>query len=208
VGRAGKRGHPLVRGVWRGLCQRPEALCLHSLSHSFCCNPLKQRQVGSPSFYEAQLPRKRGPGLQPLQLSNGSLYCDSRVEGTAWPGADMELLLWDVHREVVTETTQRTYLYQATDASAASMGVCQLGCVCTCAQYGKHLHEGSAKVTQHASPHVPLTPSLHVPLEGRTLLGRKAGQRQIWGSLSSRVTVQISTFFLLWLVYPHGCLAS
>nr|XP_020031284.1 obscurin-like isoform X2 [Castor canadensis] len=42
-----------------------------------------------------------------------------RVEGTAWPGADMELLLWDVHREVVTETTQRTYLYQATDASAA-----------------------------------------------------------------------------------------
>uniref|UniRef100_A0A8C6S235 Obscurin n=1 Tax=Nannospalax galili TaxID=1026970 RepID=A0A8C6S235_NANGA len=41
-----------------------------------------------------------------------------RVEGIAWPGAGTGQLLLDVHSHVVMETTQRTYVYQAPDASA------------------------------------------------------------------------------------------
>nr|XP_051698361.1 obscurin [Oryctolagus cuniculus] len=37
-----------------------------------------------------------------------------RMEGVAWPGASTGELLWDVHSHVVTETTQRTYVYQST----------------------------------------------------------------------------------------------
>ncbi|KAM4861683.1 obscurin [Thomomys bottae] len=42
-----------------------------------------------------------------------------RVEGTAWAGTGTGQLLWDVHSQVITETTQKTYLYQAMDTSAA-----------------------------------------------------------------------------------------
>ncbi|XP_048657348.1 obscurin isoform X33 [Marmota marmota marmota] len=43
-----------------------------------------------------------------------------RVEGAAWPGAGAGHMLWDVHSHVVTETTQRTYVYQPVDTSATS----------------------------------------------------------------------------------------
>ncbi|KAM4869513.1 LOW QUALITY PROTEIN: obscurin-like [Urocitellus parryii] len=48
-----------------------------------------------------------------------------RVEGAAWPGAGVGQVLWDVHSHVITETTQRTYVYQPIDTSAtsSSMGV-------------------------------------------------------------------------------------
>lgn len=41
------------------------------------------------------------------------------MEGTAWPGAGT-VELWDVHSQVFTETTHRTYVYQASDTAAAS----------------------------------------------------------------------------------------
>uniref|UniRef100_A0A8C5LEG3 Obscurin n=1 Tax=Jaculus jaculus TaxID=51337 RepID=A0A8C5LEG3_JACJA len=43
----------------------------------------------------------------------------SRVEGAAWPSPGTGPLLLDVQSHVVMETTQRTYVYQATDTSAA-----------------------------------------------------------------------------------------
>ncbi|KAF3815626.1 hypothetical protein GH733_016518 [Mirounga leonina] len=41
-----------------------------------------------------------------------------RMEGTAWPGAGT-VELWDVHSQVFTETTHRTYVYQASNTAAA-----------------------------------------------------------------------------------------
>ncbi|XP_044772968.1 obscurin [Neomonachus schauinslandi] len=41
-----------------------------------------------------------------------------RMEGTAWPGAGT-VELWDVHSQVFTETTRRTYVYQASNTAAA-----------------------------------------------------------------------------------------
>ncbi|XP_030895263.1 obscurin [Leptonychotes weddellii] len=41
-----------------------------------------------------------------------------RMEGTAWPGAGT-VELWDVHSQVFTETTQRTYVYQASSTAAS-----------------------------------------------------------------------------------------
>ncbi|ELW67353.1 Obscurin [Tupaia chinensis] len=54
-------------------------------------------------------------------LSSPLLSSAARVEGAAWPGAGAGAgeLLWDVHSHVVTETTQRTYVYQAIDAGTA-----------------------------------------------------------------------------------------
>ncbi|EFB23668.1 hypothetical protein PANDA_020642 [Ailuropoda melanoleuca] len=40
-----------------------------------------------------------------------------RLEGPAWPGAGA-VELWDVHSQVFTETTHRTYVYQASDTAA------------------------------------------------------------------------------------------
>uniref|UniRef100_A0A673TIF7 Obscurin n=1 Tax=Suricata suricatta TaxID=37032 RepID=A0A673TIF7_SURSU len=42
---------------------------------------------------------------------------DHRLEGTAWPGAGT-VELWDIHSQVFTETTHRTYVYQASDTGA------------------------------------------------------------------------------------------
>lgn len=57
--------------------------------------------------------------------------CGSRVEA-AWPGAGAGQMLWDVHSHVVTETTQRTYVYQPVDTSTTSTsmgggGSCECG---------------------------------------------------------------------------------
>ncbi|XP_077879380.1 obscurin-like [Ictidomys tridecemlineatus] len=43
-----------------------------------------------------------------------------RVEGAAWPAAGAGQMFWDVHSHVITETTQRTYVYQPIDTSATS----------------------------------------------------------------------------------------
>lgn len=61
-------------------------------------------------------------GAGSLCITRLSDLCDSRVEDTAYPMARPGQLLWDVHSHVVTEATQRTCVYQATNVGAASMG--------------------------------------------------------------------------------------
>uniref|UniRef100_A0A8C3YS51 Obscurin n=1 Tax=Catagonus wagneri TaxID=51154 RepID=A0A8C3YS51_9CETA len=48
----------------------------------------------------------------------GLYECEVRMEGAAWPGAGATEL-WDIHSHVFTETTHRTYVYQASDTGAA-----------------------------------------------------------------------------------------
>nr|XP_042140006.1 obscurin isoform X4 [Peromyscus maniculatus bairdii] len=97
------------------------------------------RQSEPPAFEEAtpQIPRMPASGIpadQP-EVSQPDMHkgveqetttsgaqgrtVPIRVEGTAWPGAGAGPLLLDVHSQVVMETTQRTYVYQVPDTSAA-----------------------------------------------------------------------------------------
>lgn len=61
---------------------------------------------------------------------------DPRMESAAWPGTEATEL-WDVCSHVFTETMHRTYVYKASDLSAAAsrLRVCppgsRLGDTCT-----------------------------------------------------------------------------
>ncbi|XP_030668594.1 obscurin isoform X1 [Nomascus leucogenys] len=61
-----------------------------------------------------------GPEQEPEAIARAQEWTvPIRMEGAAWPGAGTGELLWDVHSHVVTETTQRTYTYQAIDTHTA-----------------------------------------------------------------------------------------
>ncbi|PNJ39222.1 OBSCN isoform 4 [Pongo abelii] len=61
-----------------------------------------------------------GPEQEPEAIARAQEWTvPIRMEGAAWPGAGTGELLWDVHSHVVTETTQRTYTYQAIDKHTA-----------------------------------------------------------------------------------------
>ncbi|KAL1780292.1 obscurin, partial [Sigmodon hispidus] len=95
---------------------------------------LHSRQSEAPAFEEAssQIPGTasaeppgvsqpdKHKGLEQEKTTSGSQgwTVPIRVEGTSWPGAGTGQLLLDVHSQVVMETTQRTYVYQAPDTSA------------------------------------------------------------------------------------------
>nr|XP_054960570.1 obscurin isoform X1 [Pan paniscus] len=62
----------------------------------------------------------KGPEQEPEAIARAQEWTvPIRMEGAAWPGAGTGELLWDVHSHVVTETTQRTYTYQAIDTHTA-----------------------------------------------------------------------------------------
>ncbi|XP_050613026.1 obscurin isoform X33 [Macaca thibetana thibetana] len=61
-----------------------------------------------------------GPEQEPEAIARAQEWTvPIRMEGAARPGAGTGELLWDVHSHVVTETTQRTYTYQAIDTHTA-----------------------------------------------------------------------------------------
>ncbi|XP_058286464.1 obscurin isoform X1 [Hylobates moloch] len=61
-----------------------------------------------------------GPEQEPEAIARAQEWTvPIRMEGAAWPGAGTGELLWDIHSHVVTETTQRTYTYQAIDTHTA-----------------------------------------------------------------------------------------
>ncbi|XP_063563614.1 obscurin isoform X36 [Gorilla gorilla gorilla] len=61
-----------------------------------------------------------GPEQEPEAIARAQEWTvPIRMEGAAWPGAGTGELLWDIHSHMVTETTQRTYTYQAIDTHTA-----------------------------------------------------------------------------------------
>uniref|UniRef100_A0A8D2EBC5 Obscurin n=1 Tax=Theropithecus gelada TaxID=9565 RepID=A0A8D2EBC5_THEGE len=75
--------------------------------------PAVPQRVPQPLLHE-------GPEQEPEAIARAQEWTvPIRMEGAARPGAGTGELLWDVHSHVVTETTQRTYTYQAIDTHTA-----------------------------------------------------------------------------------------
>uniref|UniRef100_A0A8W4F6E1 Obscurin n=1 Tax=Sus scrofa TaxID=9823 RepID=A0A8W4F6E1_PIG len=85
----------------------PEALGLSIGDHT----SLGPRPGGPPGLQEAGL---KPPGVEAADLTQ---FHGPRMEGAAWPEAGATEL-WDIHSHVFTETTHRTYVYQASDMGA------------------------------------------------------------------------------------------
>lgn len=120
--------------------------------------------------------RSAGEGQTVIRL------CDRRMEGTAWPGAGA-VPLWDVHSQVFTETTHRTYVYQTSDTAATS----RLHVRSPCPGLGDTCAEETAKPPGLSQPRCgPLPLSLN-SLRGTSLEGLDLSH---WGADSNELDIE------------------